>query len=105
MKTQNMDKLVDYISEYIKGDPQYSPYDTQYSRFIKIFLDENQNDAHCHLDAFSPALFERLIEKDIKGLDVDDKETSEKKKYYQFIDTWFAWNVLYNELRNEGRLK
>ncbi len=71
MKDENLKKLVEFLSEFIKNDDfTYSPKNTQYSWYIEIFLDENKNGNRLHIDRFSEELARRLIaDEQIQELD------------------------------------
>ncbi|HHT0591912.1 TPA: hypothetical protein ACTXXA_003587 [Legionella anisa] len=105
MKEQNMKNLVNYLSEYIKNNnTMYLPND--FSGYIHIFLDENQNDKRLHIDSFSEELARRLIaDEQIKELDTNiNNDNVQIKKYEKFTRMWGSWNILYDELKRRGKI-
>lgn len=110
MKSENMRKLVRYLSEFIKtGDFLYSPLNVQYSWYIDLFLDENKDGKSLPIGRFSDQLGWRLIaEEHIQELDGNDAnynpDTPQQNRYTLFFNTWSSWTILYDELKKRGRL-
>ncbi|KTD63481.1 hypothetical protein Lspi_1666 [Legionella spiritensis] len=110
MNQQNMDKLVNYLSKFIKNVrsdcSMYNPTNIQYSfYYTNIFLDESEQ-----IGSFCDELVRRLIiDKQIVGLDTSDKSydpnSPQQKRYEIFYNTWYSWNILYDALQKNGKIK
>lgn len=106
MKGNNMDRLVNFLDEYLKnGDELYSPTNIQYDFYTNIFIDEIENGDCHHIDRFSEELANHLIKRGLEPTgNLGGNKIDQHKRYDEFYKAWYNWCIIFSKLKKAGLL-